>query len=200
VEQYRGTTILSVRRKGRVVVGGDGQVSMGNTVMKGNERVTPQNILNHERWQDIYIRKSEYSSFMETYLRYFDRQNMMFIFTEELRESPDSVLSGICDFLDVDDSFSFNNRTGEIKRRTNRPRYIVLHQWVHRLRRGRFVSRFGVSRMLDGVFNWNLSSSLPYPAIPQAEKKRLEEYFEPFNLRLSKLIDRDVKDIWRDAS
>jgi len=38
VEQYRGTTILSVRRQGRVVVGGDGQVSMGNTVMKGNAR------------------------------------------------------------------------------------------------------------------------------------------------------------------
>jgi ATP-dependent HslUV protease subunit HslV len=38
VDQYRGTTILSVRRNGRVVVGGDGQVSMGNTVMKGNAR------------------------------------------------------------------------------------------------------------------------------------------------------------------
>jgi len=38
VEQFRGTTILSVRRNGKVVVGGDGQVSMGNTVMKGNAR------------------------------------------------------------------------------------------------------------------------------------------------------------------
>ncbi len=38
MEQYRGTTILSVRRNGQVVVGGDGQVSMGNTVMKGNAR------------------------------------------------------------------------------------------------------------------------------------------------------------------
>jgi ATP-dependent HslUV protease subunit HslV len=38
VEQYRGTTILSVRRNGKVVVGGDGQVTMGNTVMKGNAR------------------------------------------------------------------------------------------------------------------------------------------------------------------
>lgn len=34
----RGTTILSVRRGGKVVIGGDGQVSMGNTVMKGNAR------------------------------------------------------------------------------------------------------------------------------------------------------------------
>ena len=38
MEQFRGTTILSVRRNGRVVIGGDGQVSMGNTVMKGNAR------------------------------------------------------------------------------------------------------------------------------------------------------------------
>ena len=36
MEQYRGTTILSVRRNGKVVIGGDGQVSLGNTVMKGN--------------------------------------------------------------------------------------------------------------------------------------------------------------------
>ena len=36
MEQYRGTTIVSVRRGNQVVIGGDGQVSMGNTVMKGN--------------------------------------------------------------------------------------------------------------------------------------------------------------------
>ena len=30
------TTIVSVRRNGQVVIGGDGQVSLGNTVMKGN--------------------------------------------------------------------------------------------------------------------------------------------------------------------
>lgn len=38
MEQFRGTTILSVRRGNQVVVGGDGQVTMGNTVMKGNAR------------------------------------------------------------------------------------------------------------------------------------------------------------------
>ena len=38
MEPLKGTTILSVRRKGKVVIGGDGQVSMGNTVMKGNAR------------------------------------------------------------------------------------------------------------------------------------------------------------------
>lgn len=36
MEQFRGTTILSVRRNNSVVIGGDGQVSLGNTVMKGN--------------------------------------------------------------------------------------------------------------------------------------------------------------------
>jgi ATP-dependent HslUV protease, peptidase subunit HslV len=38
MEQFRGTTILSVRRNGRVAIAGDGQVSMGNTVMKANAR------------------------------------------------------------------------------------------------------------------------------------------------------------------
>ncbi|WP_309547024.1 ATP-dependent protease subunit HslV [Sphingomonas sp. SUN019] len=35
---WHGTTILSVRRNGKVVVAGDGQVSMGQTVMKPNAR------------------------------------------------------------------------------------------------------------------------------------------------------------------
>lgn len=38
LEQYRGTTICSLRRGNQVVIGGDGQVSMGNVVMKGNAR------------------------------------------------------------------------------------------------------------------------------------------------------------------
>ena len=38
MEQYRGTTICSVRRGNLVVMGGDGQVTLGNTVMKSNAR------------------------------------------------------------------------------------------------------------------------------------------------------------------
>ncbi len=38
MEQYDGTTIVAVRRGNKVVIGGDGQVSQGNTVMKGNAR------------------------------------------------------------------------------------------------------------------------------------------------------------------
>lgn len=38
MERIRSTTILSVRRNGQVVIGGDGQVSLGDTVLKGNAR------------------------------------------------------------------------------------------------------------------------------------------------------------------
>ncbi|MEA5444976.1 ATP-dependent protease subunit HslV [Gammaproteobacteria bacterium AB-CW1] len=38
MEQYRGTTVLSVRRGEQVAMAGDGQVSLGNTIMKGNAR------------------------------------------------------------------------------------------------------------------------------------------------------------------
>ena len=36
--QFRGTTILSVRRNETVAIGGDGQVSLGNTIIKGNAK------------------------------------------------------------------------------------------------------------------------------------------------------------------
>jgi ATP-dependent HslUV protease, peptidase subunit HslV len=38
MSKLHGTTIVCVRRDGKVAIGGDGQVTMGNTVMKGNAR------------------------------------------------------------------------------------------------------------------------------------------------------------------
>lgn len=38
MEQFHGTTILSVRRGSSVALGGDGQVTLGNVVMKGSAR------------------------------------------------------------------------------------------------------------------------------------------------------------------
>jgi ATP-dependent HslUV protease subunit HslV len=38
MEQFHGTTIVSVRRGNQVALGGDGQVTLGQTVMKGNAR------------------------------------------------------------------------------------------------------------------------------------------------------------------
>lgn len=38
MEQYHGTTIICVRRGNKVVIGGDGQVTLGSLVLKGNAR------------------------------------------------------------------------------------------------------------------------------------------------------------------
>ena len=38
MEQFRGTTVVCLRRHGQTVLGGDGQVTLGNTVLKGNAR------------------------------------------------------------------------------------------------------------------------------------------------------------------
>ena len=38
MQQFDGTTIVAVRRGGNVAVAGDGQVSLGDTIMKGNAR------------------------------------------------------------------------------------------------------------------------------------------------------------------
>jgi len=38
MKQFSGTTIISVRDDNQIVIGGDGQVTLGDTVMKGNAR------------------------------------------------------------------------------------------------------------------------------------------------------------------
>jgi len=38
LEQFHGTTILSVRRNNKIAIGGDGQVTMGSTIVKSNAR------------------------------------------------------------------------------------------------------------------------------------------------------------------
>ena len=38
MEQFHGTTILGVKKGGITVIGGDGQVSLGNTVIKPNAK------------------------------------------------------------------------------------------------------------------------------------------------------------------
>ena len=38
LDSWHGTTILGVKKGGRTVIAGDGQVSMGNTVMKPNAK------------------------------------------------------------------------------------------------------------------------------------------------------------------
>ena len=45
--EVHGTTILSVRHRGRVVLGGDGQVTVGQTVLKSNARKVRR--LHHDR-------------------------------------------------------------------------------------------------------------------------------------------------------
>jgi ATP-dependent HslUV protease subunit HslV len=42
MEQWHGTTILGVRKGGKTVIAGDGQVTMGNTVMKPNAKKVRQ--------------------------------------------------------------------------------------------------------------------------------------------------------------
>ena len=38
MEKYHGTTILGVKKDGKTVIAGDGQVSLGNTVIKPNAK------------------------------------------------------------------------------------------------------------------------------------------------------------------
>lgn len=43
-DKIRSTTVIAVKRDGKVAMAGDGQVTMGNTIMKGNARKSTPDI------------------------------------------------------------------------------------------------------------------------------------------------------------
>ena len=45
MEKMHATTIISVRKDGKMVMGGDGQVTFGNTIMKARARKIRKNAL-----------------------------------------------------------------------------------------------------------------------------------------------------------
>ena len=59
MEQYHGTTILGVKKDGKTVIAGDGQVSLGNTVIKPNAKKVR--------------RLGDYGSVIGGFAEYFDR-------------------------------------------------------------------------------------------------------------------------------
>ena len=67
MQEFHGTTILSVRRDGKVALGGDGQVTLGNVVVKGGAKKV------RRLYQDRILRR------LEAMLAVADREHSLII-------------------------------------------------------------------------------------------------------------------------
>ena len=157
-------------------------------VTRGTERVPFSDIFTHDRWPHNYMRKSEYSDFIEHWLKFFKREQMHFVLSENLKTKKEETLTSICRFLDIDDQYQFQNLTTNA-RETTLPRNIHLHRWLltNRMKWGN-----GFKFVADRIIRLNQASAPGYPPIPENEREKLAHHFASKNAKLADLTGLDL--------
>lgn len=143
----------------------------------------------HERRYFSYADRGRYARQLERYLRYFPREQLLVLLTEDLAQGPAGVIDKCCDFLHI-------GREGTriaadvCKQRWNISR-VPRSQRIQRLTgswRSRSLLFSGLVRLIDRV---NLRT-VRYPPMNPATREALQSVFAEENERLAALFDLDL--------
>lgn len=142
-----------------------------------------------------YIRRGLYAEQIREFLKYFKKENILFIISEEFRTNTEAILNNVIEFIGVD-SFNFieekryggaikyKSLTYIVKNITNLQKYIPfkpLKNLLIKIRRK--IKRF--------------NRTDEYPPMNEKTRKELEEYYKKYNDELEDLIDIKLSRWWK---
>ena len=142
------------------------------------------------RSNDRLLKAGDYAASLALYQEAFDREQILVLLMEDLRDDPDGTMRRICEHIGVDPSFQFSfASTPNVTRYPRAPR---LMQTAGRVIPG--LSRWASRRpMLRGVRSRILfSEDAPKPPMSAEDKEALVAYYQPRIEALSDMIDRDL--------
>jgi hypothetical protein len=146
-----------------------------------------------EQWRHFsYADRGRYARQLEEYLRYFPREQMLLLLTEDLSQAPAAVIDKCCDFLDIARQGTRIVESGP-RQRWNVSR-LPRSERIQRLRakwRSRSLLSSGLVRLIDRV---NLRTA-PYPPMDPAIRSALQSMFAEDNERLAALFELDLS-VW----
>ncbi len=129
-----------------------------------------------------YKKRSKYIEQVNRYLEFFSREDMCFLFFEELLEEREVELNRIYEFLDI----SPHSPEPAQKNKTYIPSSILLQYYSKKL--------FGQGKTFNYFSRLNHLFKTEYPKMDEEVRAKLRNYFEPYNKSLFKLIGRKTED------
>ena len=103
-----------------------------------------------EGMSEDLIAFSSYAMQLEEYRKYFSRDKIFIVVLEEFKQSPEKVLTDICEFLNLDKEFKFKN----VKERKNSGDFFNTPKFVSKLTQGN-IGKFFIKYILTKNFkNW----------------------------------------------
>ena len=139
-----------------------------------------------------YTDKGFYHRQIERYATLFDRENMLFVISEDLYESPIDELTKICEFLDV--SLPLDLETGVDRYKRKAPNHPALYRMlVYLAATHRPEGRGSLRRQLGKKLLRRVPMSLkPYPAMKPETRQRLQALFHTDVERLQNYLGREL--------
>jgi hypothetical protein len=128
-------------------------------------------------WDWHYVNIGLYSKQLKNYYQYFSPDQIKVIFYDQFLEKPTSVISDICEFLEVDKNFNpdFSKR-GKVP---YLPKNFALDRWLNResFSRNLFNNRL-TRKITNPIFSKvNKLNATPMPKITVEQKSNLSDYF-----------------------
>jgi hypothetical protein len=150
--------------------------------------------------KESYVYAAEYGRLLDGYLKIFPREQLLVLFTEDLKQRPAEVLRRILQFLGVDDAYTPPNlgkqyHVGGTQRRIPLDEHaLARHRWFRRaLKLFPHNSRDMVARrFLFWYMIWNTRPDSPDKQMPAEARVRLARFYREDVASLKRLLHRDV--------
>lgn len=148
--------------------------------LKREDKRISKNIFNKREFS--YLDRGKYIVQIKRYLKYFSKEQMLFIFTKDLKQNPNQVLNDICHFLEIE-QFNLEN-TSEVEMNKNKiPRFKFISFIIHHtfLEKSEFILR------LNQKFNLKDNNM----QIKKETREYINEYFQGYNQELKEFLNID---------
>lgn len=152
-----------------------------------------------ENYRFSYVARGKYMQQIRHYLPYFPRENLLFLFSEDLYEQPGETLAQVCRHLDVDPNFQFDYDVNQHHMPV--PIFPSLYRSLRSIHHNFAQRRFGgwrLARLARASYSRLPRSNRPYPPMKHETYEYLRGVFRADVSELSAFLDTDLSTIWFD--
>ena len=141
-----------------------------------------------------YLDRGKYIEQIRRFKKYFSKDQMLILFTEELRENPEKVMKTLFEFLEVDSNFKSDlwyKKKSNVGKRPRIKEIQFLRGKLHEIATYHFPRlSIIIKPLIYGIDRINLTPG--YPPMNPETRKLLVEYFKPYNKKLEKFLERKL--------
>jgi hypothetical protein len=162
-----------------------------------NADIVRENLQNYKPSETFLIR-SEYGRILSNYLRFFTKEQLLIVFTEELERSPESVIDKILLHIGLQQGFRPSN-LGRRYFQGGKIRFPKLLPFIRKVKALRTIYHFFPKQQRIRLIKWyqkefNISATIEF--IDEKARSELKDFFNEDVMQLKKIIGVEIP--WKD--